>query len=256
MPDDGQGSITGWIAGMKSGDPAAAQPAVGALFRRMVELARRGYGLRDERDVMPPATRKMPRSCLRQPVHGPGQGTISATGRPRRPLAAACRHHHPQGPGPARHRMRQKRGGGHVHAATDIQEPDSDDDLLAQAIGSEPTPEFAAMVADEYRRLLERLGDDVLRKVAVLRVEGYTTDAIADQLGWPDGPSRDNWPYPPDSGVGCRRGLGLSWLRLAGKPARVERFSRDRDSPRVVRHRRPACFKPVVTLTLCSPGSG
>ena len=60
---------------------------------------------------------------------------------------------------------------------------DDDDNLLATAVGTEPTPEFAAMVAEEYRRLLERLGDDVLRKVAVLRTEGYTTDEIADRLG-------------------------------------------------------------------------
>ena len=53
----------------------------------------------------------------------------------------------------------------------------------ARAVGSEPTPEFAAMVAEEYRRLLDRLGDDVLRKVAILRMEGYTTDAVAEQLG-------------------------------------------------------------------------
>jgi DNA-directed RNA polymerase specialized sigma24 family protein len=50
-------------------------------------------------------------------------------------------------------------------------------------VGSEPTPEFAAMVAEEYRRLLERLDDDVLRKVAVLRMEGHTNDEIAEKLG-------------------------------------------------------------------------
>ena len=83
----------------------------------------------------------------------------------------------------ARRRLRQKRGGGQVQLACDFDEADSDDDLLAQAVGSEPTPAFAVMVADEYRRLLDRLGDDVLRKVAVLRIEGFTTDAIADQLG-------------------------------------------------------------------------
>ena len=60
---------------------------------------------------------------------------------------------------------------------------DDEDDLLARAVGSEPTPEFAAMVAEEYRRLLDRLGDDVLRKVAILRMEGHTTDEIGEQLG-------------------------------------------------------------------------
>ena len=65
---------------------------------------------------------------------------------------------------------------------TDPHEGD-DDNLLAQAVSSEPTPEFAAMVAEEYRRLLDRLDNDVLRRVAILRMEGFTTDAIADQLG-------------------------------------------------------------------------
>ena len=86
----------------------------------------------------------------------------------------------------ARRRLRQKRGGGQVRPASDLAGPASDDDdndLLARAVSSEPTPEFAAMVAEEYRRLLDRLGDDVLRKVAVLRMEGFTTDAIAGQLG-------------------------------------------------------------------------
>jgi DNA-directed RNA polymerase specialized sigma24 family protein len=58
-----------------------------------------------------------------------------------------------------------------------------DDDVLAQAVSAEPTPEFAALVAEEYRLLLDRLGDDVLRRVAILRMEGETTDAIAEQLG-------------------------------------------------------------------------
>ncbi len=87
----------------------------------------------------------------------------------------------------ARRQLRQKRGGGQVRPASDLAGPASDDeddnDLLARAVSSEPTPEFAAMVAEEYRRLLDRLGDEVLRKVAVLRMEGFTTDAIAGQLG-------------------------------------------------------------------------
>jgi DNA-directed RNA polymerase specialized sigma24 family protein len=83
----------------------------------------------------------------------------------------------------ARRQLRQKRGGGHVHAASDLADRDSEDDVLARAVGSEPSPQFAAMVAEEYRQLLDRLGDDVLRKVAILRMEGFTTDAIAEQLG-------------------------------------------------------------------------
>ena len=84
-----------------------------------------------------------------------------------------------------RRQLRQKRGKGKVRAASDLADlgSDDEDDLLAHAVGSGPTPEFAAMVAEEYRLLLDRLGDEVLRKVAILRMEGFTTDAIADQLG-------------------------------------------------------------------------
>ena len=39
------------------------------------------------------------------------------------------------------------------------------------------------MVAEETRRLLGRLGDDQLRQIALDRMEGYTTEEIADRLG-------------------------------------------------------------------------
>jgi len=115
MPDASNGSITRWIADLKAGDLAAAQPLWERYFARMVELARAR-------------------------------------------LSASCRR----------------------DAGSDEED---EDDILARAVGSEPTPEFAAMVAEEYRRLLDRLGDDVLRKVAILRMEGVTNDAIAEQLG-------------------------------------------------------------------------
>ena len=52
-----------------------------------------------------------------------------------------------------------------------------------QFVGDEPTPDFAAQVAEEYRRLLELLADDSLRQVAVWKMEGYGNDEIAEKLG-------------------------------------------------------------------------
>ena len=49
-------------------------------------------------------------------------------------------------------------------------------------VGEEPTPEFAAQVAEECRRLLDRLDDETLRQVAVWKMEGYTNDEIAGRL--------------------------------------------------------------------------
>lgn len=49
-------------------------------------------------------------------------------------------------------------------------------------ITREPTPEQAAEMADECRLLLDSLNDPELRKIAVMRVEGFTNEEIADQL--------------------------------------------------------------------------
>ena len=44
-------------------------------------------------------------------------------------------------------------------------------------------PELAALMADEYRRLLDCLGDEKLRSVAAWRMEDQTNAAIAARLG-------------------------------------------------------------------------
>jgi DNA-directed RNA polymerase specialized sigma24 family protein len=50
-------------------------------------------------------------------------------------------------------------------------------------VGREPTPEFAAEVAEQCQRLLEALDDDTLRSVAVWKMEGSTNPEIAARLG-------------------------------------------------------------------------
>jgi DNA-directed RNA polymerase specialized sigma24 family protein len=54
---------------------------------------------------------------------------------------------------------------------------------LANLPGPEPDPAFAAQVAQEYRRPLDRLGDDELRAIAVVKMEGYTNEQLAERLG-------------------------------------------------------------------------
>ncbi len=184
MPGDDQGSITGWIASMKAGDLAAAQPLWERYFARIVVLARarlRTSGRRgrdaasDEEDAALSAFDSLCAGLAR------GQFPQLADRDDLWRLLVVITTRKVQAQ--SRRQLRQKRGGGKVQPACDVDEPDSDDDLLARAVGSEPTPEFAAMVAEEYRLLIARLDDDVLRKVAVLRMEGFTTDAVADQLG-------------------------------------------------------------------------
>lgn len=54
---------------------------------------------------------------------------------------------------------------------------------IEQIIGSEPTPDFVAEMMDETERLLDALGDDKLRRIAVMRMDGLTNDEIAARLG-------------------------------------------------------------------------
>ena len=83
-----------------------------------------------------------------------------------------------------RHEFRAKRGGGKVCSEADLPHGDAEDGeaILASVIGAEPTPELAAQVGEECRRLLDKLGDADLRAIAVWQMEGYTVAEMADRL--------------------------------------------------------------------------
>jgi RNA polymerase sigma factor (sigma-70 family) len=56
------------------------------------------------------------------------------------------------------------------------------DQDLTQLLTREPTPEEAAEVADECRRLLDSLPEPELRQIALWKVEGYTNEEIATRM--------------------------------------------------------------------------
>ena len=60
---------------------------------------------------------------------------------------------------------------------------DMDGAVLEGAVGAEPTPELASQVAEGCRRLLDALGDETLRRVALWKMEGYTNKEVAAKLG-------------------------------------------------------------------------
>jgi DNA-directed RNA polymerase specialized sigma24 family protein len=187
--DEEGGSITHWLGDLKGGDLAAAQPLWERYFGKLVVLARaklqkrRHTGVEaDEEDAALSAFNsfcvgvaggKFPQLADREDLW-----KILVTITARKAFAQAQRQN------------RLKRGGGRVveeavlRAAKggSFHDPSSTPGLEMIA-GNEPTPEFAAMVAEEYQRLLDALEDDGLRQVAVSRMEGYTCDEIAAQLG-------------------------------------------------------------------------
>jgi DNA-directed RNA polymerase specialized sigma24 family protein len=79
-----------------------------------------------------------------------------------------------------RREERQKRGGGRVLDEAAL--ADSDEAGLEQVLGRDPTPEFAAQLAEEFDRLLARLDDATLRDVALAKLDGFTNEEIAARL--------------------------------------------------------------------------
>jgi len=56
-------------------------------------------------------------------------------------------------------------------------------DGIAQVLGKEPTPQFAAEVAEECQALFEKLDDPLLRDIARWKMEGFSNEDIAAKLG-------------------------------------------------------------------------
>ena len=53
---------------------------------------------------------------------------------------------------------------------------------LEEIVGGEPTPELAAGLAEEFNRRIDSLGDSMLRRIAIMKLEGYNNQEIATEL--------------------------------------------------------------------------
>ncbi len=61
--------------------------------------------------------------------------------------------------------------------------PTERSDAAQALVGYEPTPALAAEVSETCEQLLASLPDDTSRKIALLKLQSYTSDEIAEQLG-------------------------------------------------------------------------
>jgi DNA-directed RNA polymerase specialized sigma24 family protein len=170
------GSVTHWIGQLKGGSSDAAQKLWEGYFRKMVELARQklqGLPRRaaDEEDVALSAFDSFCRGAAA------GRFPQLADRNSLWPLLVKITAH--KAIDLLRHEHRHKRGGPPAEAGR----PTDPQLELEQVIGREPTPAFALLIAEQCQRLLDRLGDESLRAVALAKMEGYTTEEIAARLG-------------------------------------------------------------------------
>jgi DNA-directed RNA polymerase specialized sigma24 family protein len=181
MSTEPEGSVTRWIDDLKAGDDIAAQRLWERYFQELVRLARANLraahrGAVDEEDIALSAFDSFCRGAER----GRFPRLDDRESLWRLLVTITVRKVADQ----VERQCRKKRGGGRVRGETALAGEDSDAGGagLDWVVGREPTPEFAAMVADECRRLLETLGDETLRRIALLRMEGYSDGEIASQL--------------------------------------------------------------------------
>jgi RNA polymerase sigma factor (sigma-70 family) len=176
------GSVSRWIAGLKGGDEVAAQRLWERYYRRLVGLARKRLRTSrrreaDEEDVA--------QNAFHSFFRGVGRGRfprLDDRGDLWRLLVVITVR---KALDQLKHERSKKQGGGTVTADPSISPVGAGLRVadVERLVGDEPSPEFAALVADECRRLLDRLGDDGLRRVAVWKMEGYSNEEIAGMLG-------------------------------------------------------------------------
>jgi RNA polymerase sigma factor (sigma-70 family) len=175
------GSVTRWVTALKDGDQAAAQPLWERYHRQLVALARRKLDASprraaDEEDVVQSAFH----SFFRGVAGGRFPRLDDRDNLWKLLVVITARKALDQ----LAHEHAKRRGGCAIPGESRIPPggPVSDEAALEQVVGDEPTPEFAAQVAEEYERLLNLLGDDTLRRIAVWKMEGFTSDEIAERL--------------------------------------------------------------------------
>jgi DNA-directed RNA polymerase specialized sigma24 family protein len=176
LPMSSQGSVTRWLGPIQDGDPAAAQQLWERYFPRLVGLARKKLQssprrAADEEDVALSAFDSFCRNAERglfpqlQDRDSLWRLLVVITARKAGHLLRDERRRVPGAAAPAPTGVGPGRVG------------------LEEIVSREPSPEFAAEVAEEYERLLHSLGNSELESVALWKMEGYTNEEIAGKLG-------------------------------------------------------------------------
>jgi DNA-directed RNA polymerase specialized sigma24 family protein len=173
------GSVSQWLDQLQAGNQGVAEQLWRRFFGQMVRLARarlqgRARAAADEEDVALSAFDSFCRGAEQgrfpelNDRHGLWRLLFTLTER--KAIALLRREH------------RLKRGGGQVVGEAALARPDAGGGL-EQVAGREPSPEWAALMAEEVACRLEALPDQELRGIALARMEGETVPQIAARLG-------------------------------------------------------------------------
>jgi RNA polymerase sigma factor (sigma-70 family) len=174
-------SVTEWIGRLKAGNEDAIQKLWDRYSAKIAELARRNLtglskAVSDEEDVA--------QSVFHSICRGAAAGRFTALNSRAELwwlLLAITRQ---KTVNRYRSESALKRGRGRVETESALKErlQGSQPFSLDNLISSDPSPVFLVMLEEQYQSLLAGLRDDLLRLIAILRVEGYTVAEIAERL--------------------------------------------------------------------------
>jgi DNA-directed RNA polymerase specialized sigma24 family protein len=173
-------SVTRWIDALKQGDDEAAAALWRRYFDRLVRLAQAKLGaaprrVADEEDVALSAFR-----CLCDGAARDRFTELTDRDDLWRLLTVLTAH---KAIDQRRRDGGEKRGGGAVRGESVLDAGAEQGHGLDQFLADDPTPETLAVLAEEHHRLLAALDDDTLRQIALRKMEGFTNEEIAGQLG-------------------------------------------------------------------------
>lgn len=185
MTVDPEGSVTQWIADLQVGPTDQTDQAEYELwdryFRRLVALARMKLGdaprgAEDEEDVAV--------SALRTFYSGLAAGRFPQLEDRHNLWALLAKITACKAINQRNRQLAKKRGGGRVLSETQLAQPGSmNERQLAEFVEDGLTPDFVAAVNEQCQELMDRLPDDKLRLIAHRKLEGYTNEEIAVELG-------------------------------------------------------------------------
>jgi DNA-directed RNA polymerase specialized sigma24 family protein len=85
-----------------------------------------------------------------------------------------------------RRELREKRGGGQVRGESIFEmggnSSDPNDVGIGNVAGKMASPEMLAQFTDDARAMIDMLQDDTIKTIALLRMEGYSVEEIAERL--------------------------------------------------------------------------
>ena len=181
MSEEYDVSVTRLFQDLKAGQTDAAAALWNAYFDALVRLARRQLGHAPRRAV---DEEDVAASVFFGLCHGAAQGrfaSLQSRSDLWRVLVCITRQKAIDG---VRQATRAKRGGGAVRGESVFLGADGNLTSygIEQVAGEEPSPSFLVSLAEENERLLGLLRDESLRTVALLRLEGFTNEEIAQRL--------------------------------------------------------------------------